>query len=111
MQSSHVEPAPSAEAGIDSEPVMLIAVQPKEPEIFVMRLDSELEEPPTDLTVVREFDEGGNITSVTIHGESSTEDSRANPAPSMDRTHLLDVPPAAEVRAELPYVEGSAGNA
>jgi hypothetical protein len=105
-------PVPTlAEPDADSEPVILIAVQPKEPEIYVMHLDSEEEQPATELTVVREFDGGGNITSVTIHGDSSVEDSADTVVPAADRTELLDAPPTDDMRAGYPYGGGSARNA
>ncbi len=107
-----VEPeTPTLEAETDSEPVIMIAVQPKEPEIYLMRLDAEENEPTTELTVVREFDGGGNITSVTIQCTTSVESSTDTNTPAIDRTQLIDVPPAGGLRVCDPYAGGSAGNA
>jgi len=89
----------------DSEPVMLFALQPKEPEIYVTHLDAGEGESPTELTVVREFDEGGNITSVTIEG-ASPAGSSGDVVPASDRTHLLDVPPADNREARHPDAGG-----
>lgn len=89
----------------DSEPVILFALQPKEPEIYVTHLDAQEGEPPTELTVVREFDEGGNITSVTIQGASPASSS-GDVVPASDRTHLLDVPPADNLEARHPDAGG-----
>lgn len=89
----------------DSEPVILFALQPKEPEIYVTHLDAEDGGSPTELTVVREFDEGGNITSVTIEGASPASSS-GDVVPASDRTHLLDVPPADTLEARHPDAGG-----
>lgn len=94
----------------DSERVMFIAVRPKEPEIFVTHVDSGGERAPTQLTVVREFDEGGNITSVTIEG-TALEDDAEDIAPAPDRTHLLDAPLEVDRAAYSPHAGGSTGNA
>lgn len=95
---------------VDSEPVILFALQPKEPEIFVTHLDGAEGESPTDLTVVREFDDGGNISSVTIEGTPSAS-STGDVVPASDRTHLLDVPPAANLEARYPDAGGITRNA
>lgn len=89
----------------DSEPVILFALQPKEPEIYMTHLDAGEGESPTELTVVREFDEGGNITSVTIEAASSAG-SPFDVVPASDRTHLLDVPPADGLEAQHPDAGG-----
>lgn len=94
----------------DSEPVILFALQPKEPEIYVTHLDAGEGESPTELTVVREYDEGGNITSVTIEGASPASSS-GDVVPASDRTHLLDVPPADNLEAQHPDAGGITGNA
>lgn len=89
----------------DSEPVILFAMQPKEPEIYVTHLAADEGGSPTELTVVREFDEGGNITSVTIDGTPSAGDS-GEVVPASDTTHLIDVPPAGNREAGHPDAGG-----
>jgi len=99
------------EPDADSEPVILIAVQPKETEIYVMHLDADEQDPSTELTVVRQFDGGGNITSVSIEGKSSTDDTGETIIPGLDRTELLDAPPNEERSVGYRYAGGSNSNA
>ncbi len=104
------EMTPGVMPEVDSEPVILFALQPKEPEIFVTHLDGTDGESPTELTVVREFDDGGNISSVTIEGTPSAS-STGDVVPASDRTHLLDVPAANNLEARYPDAGGITRNA
>lgn len=80
----------------DSDSVILFALRPREPEIYVMHTQAEGEESATELTVVREFDEGGNITSVTISGTVAGNDGTGSDVRTLDRTLVPEPPPAAE---------------
>lgn len=80
----------------DADSVILFALMPREPEIYVMHTQAEGEESATELTVVREFDEGGNITSVTISGTVAGHDGTGNDLRTLDRTLVPEPPPATE---------------
>lgn len=62
-----VAPEPSS----NDEPVMVFVLKPREPEVYTIQVSAdvesdEVETPATELNVVREFDVGGRVTSVTI---------------------------------------------
>ncbi len=64
--SAKVELKPNNE-----EPVMVFVLAPREPEVYTIQVSAdaesgEAETPATELNVVREFDVGGRVTSVTI---------------------------------------------
>lgn len=95
-------PAPEAipEAETDSESVILFALRPADPETYVIQVSDEGESLATELTVVREFDIGGNVTSVTIeHTVSSTLESDSG-TPIPESGQLMEVSPAREFYAE-----------
>ncbi|MDI6828993.1 MAG: hypothetical protein QME62_10970, partial [Armatimonadota bacterium] len=52
------------------EPVMVFVLAPREPEVYTIQVSAdesdEVAAPATELNVVREFDVGGRVTSVTI---------------------------------------------
>lgn len=101
---------PSLASEPDTERIMMIAVRPREPEIYVQHFESEEEAYPTALTVVREFDEGGNLTSVTINGTSTPDTTGESSAPFPGRTELLDAPLPSDPGAIHPYAGGSIPN-
>lgn len=109
VEMQPLSPSVSSDAG--GEKVMMIAVRPREPEIYVQHFDSEDESSPAELTVVREFDEGGNITSVTIRGESMDDSAGESDGPAPDRTQLLDAPLPSDTWAGRLFAGGSVYNA
>lgn len=98
LSFGHDKPAAEEPEGQvdDSDSVILFALMPREPEIYVMHTQAEDEESATELTVVREFDEGGNITSVTISGTGASHDDAENNLRTLDRTLFPEPPPAME---------------
>ncbi|MCL6519012.1 MAG: zf-HC2 domain-containing protein [Armatimonadetes bacterium] len=64
--NDRIAPEPS-----NGEPVMVFVLKPREPEVYTIQVSAdaesdEAETPTTELNVVREFDVGGRVTSVTI---------------------------------------------
>ncbi|MDH7481157.1 MAG: zf-HC2 domain-containing protein [Armatimonadota bacterium] len=68
LSEADVKVAPEPSNG---EAVMVFVLKPREPEVYTIQVSTdtesdEVETPATELNVVREFDVGGRVTSVTI---------------------------------------------
>ncbi len=93
-------PETVAEAETDSEPVILFALRPAEPETYVIQISDQGESRATELIVVRKFDVGGNVTSVTIEHTTSSTSEPDSESPVPESSQLMDVSPAREFYAE-----------
>ncbi len=80
--------------------MMFIALRPREPESYVIHVSSEDEASASELTVVREFDVGGNVTSVTIQETALPAEEPGSEFPVPGESRLMDGPPAGELESE-----------
>ena len=75
------------------ESAIFIALTPRSPESYVIKVTSDDQTPPSELSVVREYDVGGNVTSVTI---SDSVPEPANPETPPSNVNSNDAQPRSE---------------
>jgi len=75
------------------EPEMLFVLRPREPESYTIQVDAEEESPASELSIVREFNIGGEVTSVTID-QKDMPDIPELDTPDSGATRFMDVAPA-----------------
>jgi hypothetical protein len=69
QQANANDPAVQPDESTEPEPMMIFALQPRKPEIYMIRVGEEEGRQAADVIVKREFDISGSLTSVTIDME------------------------------------------
>jgi len=82
---------PGVEQTDSSEAEMLFVLQPREPESYTIVLSAEEESPASRVSIVREFNTGGEVTSVTID-QSEIPETPASDSSDSGTTRFIDTP-------------------